>query len=151
MSRVVLNGLFGVVLVFTGMNSVRAGENIATAEPLDWQVWSPRVFEQAGQQGRLVLLDLTAKWCTFCRKMKEVTYRDPQVVATILRDFVPVRADEEEYPALARRYKKFGRPTTVIFNGKGVEIHKRAGYVRPQWMVWLLQAIAKNPSPEAHQ
>ena len=43
---------------------------------VQWQAWSAGLLQQAQQEERLVLLDLTAEWCQFCRKMDEVTYRD---------------------------------------------------------------------------
>jgi thiol:disulfide interchange protein len=116
---------------------------------LKWQKWSPKVFEQARREGRLVLLDLTAEWCQFCRKMDETSYRDPQVINIIKHNYIPVRAAEETNSALAKRYD--GRPTTVIFDGNGIEIIKRRGYLRPQWLLWLLEAVAQNPSHEAHK
>ena len=61
------------------------------------------------------------------------------------------RAAEEAYPDLARRYENYGRPATVIFDGNGIEIIRRRGYLRPQWLLWLLEAVAQNPSPEAHR
>ncbi len=118
---------------------------------LDWQEWSTGVFEQARRKGRLVLLDLTAEWCQFCRKMDETTYRNPRVIEVIGRSYIPVRADDAKYPELAKRYENYGRPATVVFDGNGVEIIKRRGYLRPQLMVWLLEAVAQNPSPEAHR
>jgi hypothetical protein len=116
-----------------------------------WQSWSAAVFDQARREGRLVLLDLTAEWCQFCRKMDAITYRNPQVVATIERAYLPVRADEDAVPELGRRYAKFGRPATVIFDATGKEIIKRRGYLEPQLMHWMLEAVAQNPQPEAHR
>ncbi|MEN8217401.1 MAG: DUF255 domain-containing protein [Pseudomonadota bacterium] len=116
---------------------------------LKWQKWSPKVFEQARREGRLVLLNLTAEWCQFCRKMDETSYRSPQVINIIMHNYIPVRAETNS--ALAKRYENYGRPTTVIFDGNGIEIIKRQGYLRPQWLLWLLEAVAQNPSPEAHR
>ncbi|KHD07724.1 hypothetical protein PN36_09385 [Candidatus Thiomargarita nelsonii] len=112
---------------------------------VNWQKWSPKVFEQARREERLVLLDLTAEWCQFCRKMDETSYRDPQVINIIRQYYIPVRADSNS------RYENDPRPTTVIFDGNGIEIIKRQGYLRPQWLLWLLEAVAQNPSPEAHR
>ena len=98
-----------------------------------------------------MLLDLTEKWCQFCRKMDATTYRDAQVVAAIERAYVPVRADEGALRGLGRDYEKLGRPVTVIFDASGQEIIKRRGYLGPQWMYWMLEAVAQNPSLEAHR
>ena len=118
---------------------------------VDWRSWSPAVFEQASREGRLVLLDLTAEWCRLCKKMDKTTYRDPQVIAVINRTYIPVRADEKDNPELGMRYQEFGRPATVIFDSNGAEVYKKRGYVQPQWMVWMLEAVAQNPTAEAHQ
>ncbi len=117
---------------------------------IDWREWSPGVFEQARREGRLVFLDLTAEWCLFCRKMDETTYRDPRVIDIIDRGYIPVRADYDTSPDLAKRYRNYGPPTTVVFNAKGTEVIKKRGYLRPQWMVWLLEAVLLDSSPEAH-
>jgi thiol:disulfide interchange protein len=130
---------------------VWATEEQPNNRAIAWQSWSVAVFEQARREGRLVLLDLTAEWCQFCRKMDATTYSDPQVVATIERAYLPVRADEDAVPELGRRYAKFGRPATVIFDATGKEIITRRGYLEPKLMYWMLEAVARNPSPEAHR
>ncbi len=125
--------------------------SLAAAEAVDWRAWSPDVFAEARREGRLVLLDLTADWCRFCKKMDAVTYRDARVVSAIGRDYVPVRADEKDHPDLAKRYADQGRPLTVIFDADGRELIARRGYLEPQWMLWLLQAVASDPDPTAHR
>lgn len=150
MIRQTLIQLFRVFLVCLIASSAWATETHSKTI-LNWQKWSPKVFEQAQREGRLVLLDLTAEWCQFCRKMDETSYRDPWVIDIINRSYIPVRAAEEANPDLAKRYENYGRPATVIFDGNGIEIIKRRGYLRPQWLLWLLEAVAQNPSSEAHR
>jgi uncharacterized protein YyaL (SSP411 family) len=115
-----------------------------------WQTWSGDAFEQASAAGKLVLLDLTAEWCIFCKKMDQTTYRDPAVVKTIENHFIPVRAADETHPGLASRYARYGRPLTVIFKPDGTEVVARPGYLKPQWMLWFLQAVAGDPDPQSH-
>ena len=115
-----------------------------------WLAWSDDAFEQANAAGKLVLLDLTAEWCIFCKKMDQTTYRDPAVVKTIENHFIPVRAADETHPDLASRYARYGRPLTVIFKPDGTEVVARPGYLKPQWMLWFLLAVAGNPDPQSH-
>lgn len=123
-----------------------------TAEQVSvqWKEWSTEVLHQAHRERRLILLDLTAEWCQFCRKMDEVTYRNQDVVELINRQFVPVRVDDKGRSELAVRYQGVVRPATIILDAKGNELIRKPGYLQPQWMVWLLQAVAMNPSVEAH-
>lgn len=137
----------GVLLLF--LLGTAAG--MAEGSEVGWVPWSPDVLVRARNEGRLVLVDLTAEWCKYCKKMDATTYRDPQVVDMINRDFIAVRADEKDQSGLAQRYRQVGRPGTVILNSEGVELIARTGYLKPQWMLWLLQAVIQNPVAEAHR
>lgn len=140
-----------IICLYLTCSVVLAADRSFGEPDLAWQKWSPSAFAKARRENKLVLLDLTAKWCVYCKKMDEVTYRDQRVTRMIKSHYIPVRADEAEYPSLARRYAKLGRPTTVIYNGDATEIIKRRGYLKPQWMAWLLEAVADNPDPSEHR
>ncbi len=129
-----------------------AGSVDTTAEQVSvqWQQWSTEVLHQAHREGRLILLDLTAEWCRFCRKMDEITFRDQDVVEVINARYIPVRVDDKDPHAFAKRYAKVVRPTTIILDARGNEVIRKEGYMQPQRMVWLLQAVALNPSADAH-
>ena len=141
------------ILAFTSALAVNAKENSSNIETssVNWLPLSDNIFAQAKQQKKLILLDITASWCKFCEKMKQVTYQDKSVLDTAINDYILVRVDESDTSALVQRYKSFGRPTTVVFNSEGEELIKRVGYIKPQWMTWMLQAVAQNPSVNAHQ
>ncbi len=137
-------------------SSVWAIDRSEQAQPsqiqsVKWQSWSDSIFEQAKKENKLVLLSLTAQWCEFCHKMDATTYRDPRVLALLKQDYITVRVDEKDNPELAKRYEKAGMPATLIFNSQGTEIIRKRGYIKPQWMVWFLQAVAAEPTVEAHK
>ncbi len=105
-----------------------AAQGSGGSPSIQWQEWSEEVFERARREGRLVLLDLEAVWCHRCHVM-----------------------DQDARPELSNRYQDYGWPATVIFDGDGTELIKRRGYIRPQWMQWLLEAVAQDPSAAAHE
>src|SRR5688572_3124640 len=114
---------------------------------IDWQPWSDSVFERAARENRFVLLDLEAVWCHWCHVMDEVTYSDPKVVELIESRYIPVRVDQDARPDISRRYENYGWPATVVFNAEGGEIVKRRGYLPPEVMISMLEAIIVDPSP----
>ncbi len=117
------------------------------ASSIPWQVLTPDTFAQARREQRFVILDLEAEWCHWCHVMEATTYRDPEVVRLIAARYLPVRVNQEQRPDLANRYEDYGWPATVIFAADGSEIAVRSGYIPPERMMSLLQAIIDDPSP----
>jgi uncharacterized protein YyaL (SSP411 family) len=80
--------------------------------------------------------------------MDKTTYQDKKVLELLEKHFIFVKVDHDARPDLAQRYREYGWPATIFFNGEGTEIVKRSGYIAPDKMVNLLNAIVKDPSPE---
>jgi uncharacterized protein YyaL (SSP411 family) len=112
-----------------------------------WLTWSDSVFVQAHRDHRFVLLDLEAVWCHWCHVMDVTTYRDPKVLALLRKSYLTVRVDQDSRPDLSNRYEDYGWPATVVFDAAGHEIVKRQGYLTPEEMASMLQAIIDDPSP----
>jgi uncharacterized protein len=120
----------------------------ANAAPISWQShWSNAVFAQAAKDHRFVILDLHAVWCHWCHVMDEKTYGDPKVQALIAKRYVAVSVDADNDPDLNARYGDWGWPATIVLAADGTEIVKRRGYIPPEQMAALLQAIIDDPSP----
>ncbi|HUE43850.1 MAG TPA: DUF255 domain-containing protein [Candidatus Sulfotelmatobacter sp.] len=112
-----------------------------------WLPWSDAVFTEANRDHRFVLLDLEAVWCHWCHVMDVTTYRDPKVLALLHKNYLTVRVDQDSRPDLSNRYEDYGWPATVVFDAAGHEIVKRQGYLTPEEMASMLQAIIDDPSP----
>jgi thioredoxin:protein disulfide reductase len=82
----------------------------------------------AHAQGRGVLVDFTAAWCTSCREMERYTFSDPRV-RSALSDAVLLRADvtdnDAEDAQLLKHFGIFGPPTIAFYGADGQE---RAAY-----------------------
>jgi thiol:disulfide interchange protein DsbD len=77
------------------------------------------------QTSRPVMLDFYADWCVSCIEMERFTFSDPQV-AQLLSQFVLVQADVTknlpEHRALLKRFKLFGPPGIMFFDGSGRQL-----------------------------
>ncbi len=114
---------------------------------IQWQGWTPDLFEKAKKENRFVILDLEAVWCHWCHVMEEKTYQDKQVIELIKSKYIAVRVDQDASPDLSSRYGDWGWPATIVFAPDGTEIVKRQGYINPIHMASMLQAIIDDPSP----
>ncbi len=88
-------------------------------------------------RGKKVLLDFSAAWCTACKELEEVTFKDPAVQKK-MREFVLIRADltenSKEQKELAKAYGVFGPPVILLFDksGKLLESKRIVGFVEPE-------------------
>lgn len=141
--------MFRSALISTLLLLAVFGAHAKAPSQIPWQPWTDAAFAEAKKNGKLLILDLEAVWCHWCHVMDEKTYADPNVVKLIKDHFIPLRVDQDARPDLSRRYQDYGWPATIFFNADGQEIVKRAGYIEPQAMARLLQAIVDDPTPEA--
>lgn len=134
--------------IATSAQAETTSEAAATSHSLvEWQSWSPQVFERAQKEKKLVMLDLEAIWCHWCHVMDGKTYADPAVAKYLAEHFIAIKVDQDSRPDLSNRYEDYGWPATIFFDEKGRELVKKAGYIAPDEMLSLLQALVKDPTP----
>jgi uncharacterized protein YyaL (SSP411 family) len=127
--------------------ALSAATSLRSAEAIAWQPWSDTAFETAKREHKFVIMDLEAVWCHWCHVMDETTYKDPKVIALLGSKYVALKVDQDSRPDLSNRYEDYGWPATIVFAADGSEIVRRRGYINPDQMASMLQAIIDDPSP----
>jgi thiol:disulfide interchange protein DsbD len=141
----VLVGLYGVALA---AGSALGGTDPlapipALAKPVPTLAFRPihsvadldREVMQARAEGRSVLVDFSADWCTSCKEMERYTFTDPAVQAA-LSNTVLLRANvtqnDADDQALLRRFGIFGPPTIAFYGTDGQEraAYRVVGYMK---------------------
>ena len=139
-------GLFIIAGMFS-LAYVQAAENNNMNESsIIWHPWSEAIFEQAKRENKLVILDLEAVWCHWCHVMDEKTYHNAAVMNLMQKKYIAIRVDQDANPDISVRYEDYGWPATVIFAADGSELVKRRGYIPPENMAKILQAVIDDPT-----
>ncbi len=112
-----------------------------------WANWDNQLFKKAKDENRFVILDLKAVWCHWCHVMEETTYKDAKVLELLNSKYIPVSVDQDSHPELSSRYEDYGWPATIVFGPDGQELVKRRGYIPPDIMASILQAVIDDPTP----
>lgn len=131
-------------LLLLGLSSAQA----APPKGIDWQPWTAENFSAAKRSNKPILLYLEAVWCHWCHVMDDNTFTDKAVQNYLRDNYIVVRVDHDARPDLAERYRDWGWPAIIVFDGEGREIVKRAGYIAKVPFLRLLKAIIADPSPE---
>lgn len=96
----------------------------------------------AAESGRPMLVNFTASWCIYCKKMKKETYADPDVIAYVNEHYIPVRVDTQQEPRLAADYYVRSIPIIWFLGADGQRITSLPGYVDPENFLLVLAFIA---------
>jgi thioredoxin:protein disulfide reductase len=97
--------------------------------------------------GKTVMLDFYADWCTSCKEMEKFTFSDAKVIAA-LKDVVLLQADVTENnagdQALLKRFGLFGPPGIIFFDKTGAELKTRViGYKNAKDFTQILNQVTQ--------
>jgi thioredoxin-related protein len=92
-------------------------------------------------QNKKVFLNFYADWCGYCRKMDSETFKDPQIVSILNKNFVPIKVNADKDTKLSSRYKVRGLPYNCFISESGEEISNYPGYVPADNLLPMLRFI----------
>lgn len=117
--------LTAVVLCLFAANQIHA------AEALQWHSDLKKAALESQRSQKPMLIEITADWCTYCKKMK-TTFQHETIVRHVNGCFIPVTVDADENEKLVEAVGADALPTTVIVSPKFKLLKKITGYYTPQ-------------------
>ena len=84
-------------------------------------------LEIAKEQDKRVMVLMVQDNCRYCKRMKETTFKDKEVIKRINKDyiFVEINRYKDDYPK--KQFSVYGVPTTFFVNNDDTLIMKGAG------------------------
>lgn len=104
-------------------------------------------LKTARSKKQLVILDIYAPWCGYCRKLQREVYPSQQV-REITDQFVRVRINGEKHPRLMRKYGVRGFPTVILLDSRGKEIDRIGGYLPARSFARKLRDVQRKGNRE---
>jgi len=102
----------------------------ATAEPQRWHDRADAAFAEARASGKIVLVDLYADWCGWCKVMDQQVFSTPEF-QTFAADLVLLRVDVEDGAdgtEIQRRFGATSLPTLLLLDGKRALVGQVPGF-----------------------
>ncbi len=112
---------------------------------IKWMEWGEEAFRRATVEDKPILLAIGACWCHWCHVMDRTSYQDPEVIERVMRDFIPVRVDNDKRPDINERYNMGGWPTTAFLTPRG-DLLAGGTYLPPDLMRRYLAEINRGYS-----
>ncbi len=126
----------GAAMLFSWLGLNHEASATSAAPPIAWMTDHDAALKRAKSEGKPMLIDFGAEWCTACKELEHQTFPDPNVRAEAQR-FVALRidaTDDEDATVnkLKDRYKVVGLPTVIMLDKTGKEIVRFNEFVKAE-------------------
>lgn len=151
--------LFIILALALAAAPLFAGERLAQAaslylrqhagDPVDWHEWSGETLEKAARLDKLIFVSVGYAACHWCHVMREESFVDPDIAASLNRDFIAIKIDRETRPDLDEQFQvataimgaQGGWPNSVFLTPSGDPFHA-GGYFPPEVFAQVLDAVS---------
>lgn len=116
--------ILAALLFVTGISVSYAQINF---EEFDWA----NLSEKAAKENKLIMLDVTATWCYWCKVMEKKVFPKKDVGEFFNKNFINVKLYDTHANAaeFANKYKVEGFPAFLFLNSEGKLIHRIDGAI----------------------
>lgn len=98
--------------------------------------------EKASLEGKLILLDFHANWCSPCKWMDQTTFADSDIISILREDYIALKIDIDNKDGyeIKNQFDVKYLPTLLIFNSEGIMIERVEKTITPRALKELLLA-----------
>ena len=124
--------------------------------PVNWQPWDDKLFEEAQKTGKPVLVSIGYAACHWCHVMEHESFEDESVAKVMNEHFVCVKVDREERPDVDHYFMSVvqmmgiqgGWPLHVITLPDGRPVWGGTYFTKENWLKEIVPVVRyweKNP------
>lgn len=121
------------------------------ADEIPWSTDIEGSLQKAAAAGRPVLMEFTADWCMYCKRMEKTTFVDPRVVKFVNQHYVAVRIDADEHKQLITDLDIKGLPAILVVSPTLQIIERIPGFQTPEALLAKLNRSASSPPQQVAQ
>ena len=122
--------------------------SLSQAGEVSWNKDLKQAAKQASEQNKPLMVMVSAKWCGYCQKMLQTTFRDEKLIEHINGCFIPVYLDADQNQELVEQLQIEGLPTTLIISPELKVVKRLPGYQSAgRIRRGNRQSLRRTPSP----
>ena len=128
-----------IVLVLTAL-SFGLLHNTAFSKGIEWQSYTDGMA-RGKYENKKVFLHFYAEWCAACKTMADSTFKDPGVIASLNKDFIPIKVDVDIDKQTSALYRVQLLPDTWFIAENADIIGHQPGYISPEQLKNFLKSL----------
>ncbi len=139
LARCSLLRILCVAVVFAGASSLTAAD-----QGVAWSTDVEAALQRAAEEQRPVLMEFTASWCVYWKRMEKTAFVDQTVASTVNSRFIPLKIDADQPKALVKDLGIKGLPAMLLVGPDLQIIDRISGFQTPEA---LMKRLDKIPAP----
>lgn len=149
----IVPAVVGAAMLFSWLPKNHDPQPVSAPE-ITWMTNEAAALAKASSEGRPVLIDFGAEWCTACKELEHETFPDKDVRLEAQR-YVALRVDatddeDVKVNQLKDKYKVVGLPTVILLDKSGKEVTRFNEFVKPDKFAAAMKCNVGGPkAPEA--
>lgn len=96
----------------------------AAADNINWRSSLDQAKIEATHTGKLVMVHFYTSSCGPCKKLESDVFSQPEIAAAMERDYVPVKLNADQSPAIANAFQITRVPSEVVLTPQGNIVQK---------------------------
>ncbi len=119
--------------------------NPAFSKDIEWQSYTDGMA-RGKFEDKKVFLHFYAEWCSACKTMDKITFKDPAVIASLNKDFIPIKVDVDLQKKTSALYRVQFLPDTWFIAEDTDIIGHQPGYISPEQLKKIFNSILEDTS-----
>ena len=128
-----------ITLVLTVL-SIGLLHKAASSKGIEWQSYTDGIARGKFEKKK-VFLHFYADWCPVCNNMEDSTFKDPGVIASLNKDFIPIKVDVDLHKQTSALYRIQLLPDTWFIAENASIIGHQPGYISPEQLRTILESL----------
>lgn len=131
-----------VLLICASVLPARAGEPTGAIE---WTKWES-ALSKTKEQDKKSFIYFYTEWCSYCKKVEEVLFKDAAVVKYLNENFVStsIKVQGDESKSVAKDYGVSGFPTFWFLKEDNSKLNYLPGYIEKDKFLKVLKYIGTD-------
>jgi len=134
-----IKNLLLIALVLTVL-SIGLLHKAASSKGIEWQSYADGMARGKFEKKK-VFLHFYAEWCAACKTMEDNTFKDPGVIASLNKDFIPIKVDVDINKQTSGLYRVNLLPDTWFIAEDAGIIGHQPGYIAPEQLKKILKSL----------